>query len=248
MLQWSSKIGVAVIKQFNRGLCDPSAQLHDVGNHREYGLLGFFTALPFQTSLVNKQSGRRHVGGNLKFSTQASGAVEKSGVHRDNPPGCGLKKEMFFQWLQPWGLLLLLLRSFFDHLEMFQMFAQTTPTLPCRPCNCVLSYPRFRSWYVMNIFRHLNTDSAVSKISAKHEPGISFQPDPRRVSLSYPQRCFHLGLGEIRPSIFKLRLIIAPRKGVLWFISSSADELVTAVLVPDPSSGLVTEILFLVLH
>lgn len=112
MLQWSSKIGVAVIKQFNRGLCDPSAQLHEVGNHREYGLLGFFTALPFQTSLVNKQSGRWHVGGNLKFSTRASGAVEKSGVHRDNPPGCGLKKEMFFQWLQPWGLLLSLLRSF----------------------------------------------------------------------------------------------------------------------------------------
>lgn len=201
MLQWSSKIGVAVIKQFNRGLCDPSAQLHDVGNHREYGLLGFFTALPFQTSLVNKQSGRRHVGGNLKFSTRASGAVEKSGVHRDNPLGCGLKKEMFFQWLQPWGLLLSLLRSFLIIWRCFRC--------SLRP------HSRFRSWYAMNILRHLNTNSAVSKISAKHEPGISFQPDPRRVSLSYPQRCFHLGLGEIMPSIFKLRLIIAPRKGVL---------------------------------
>lgn len=60
-------------KQFNRGLCDPSEQLHEFANHSEYWLLGFFTVLPFQTSLVNEQSGRRHVGGNLKFSTQASG-------------------------------------------------------------------------------------------------------------------------------------------------------------------------------
>lgn len=64
-------------KQFNRSLCDPSTQLHDVGNHREYGLLGFFIALPLQTSLVNKQSGRQLVGGNLKFSTRVSGAVGK---------------------------------------------------------------------------------------------------------------------------------------------------------------------------
>lgn len=60
-------------KQFNRGLCDPSEQLHEFANHSEYWLLGFFTVLPFQTSLVNEQSGRRQVGGNLKFSTQASG-------------------------------------------------------------------------------------------------------------------------------------------------------------------------------
>lgn len=76
-------------KELKRGLCDAFAQLHDVGNRREVGLLGFFTALPFQTSSVNKQSGRRCVSGSLKFSTRASGAVKESGVHRDNPTRVG---------------------------------------------------------------------------------------------------------------------------------------------------------------
>lgn len=100
LLQCSEDRRGGTNKQLNRGLC------RTVGNHSKYGLRGFFTALPFQTSLVNKQSGWRHISGNLKFSTRASGAVEQSGVTPDNPTGCGLQKERFLHWLQPWGLLL----------------------------------------------------------------------------------------------------------------------------------------------
>lgn len=124
------------------------------------------------------------------------------------------------------------------------MFTRTTLRLPCRPCNCVLSCPRFRSWYGMNILHPLNTSTAVSKVSKKHDPGISFQHDPRRVSLSYPEGCFDLGSGENTSSIFKLRSKRCFKVHFIfsWWIGPSS----TGTRSP-PRSGLVTGILFLVL-
>lgn len=202
--------------------------MHDVGNHREYRLLGFFIVLLLQTSLVNKQSSRQLVGGNLKFSTRVSGAVEQSGVYRDKPPGCGLRQYMFFQWLQPWGLLLPLLKVFFNSLEMFQMFTQTTLRLPCRPCNCVLSCPRFGVDMIW-IFYTLWTQV---QLSAKFQRNATQEYLFSMTQGGWVWATLKDALTLVKGKRHLLSLNCV-RKGVLKFISSSADELVPAVLAPD---------------